>query len=261
MKYLPKNRLGGGRVSHAKKALTLALVFIVGAALFSFFDNALTTAVSPLWRAENRFSRSLGGVADFFSTRQVLRDENAALREKVASLELENSALSLSQAENARLLSLLNRTGDRGGITVSVLTHPPQSPYDLLVVDAGESEGVTLGARVYLPEGPEVGTVTQVFPSFSRVKLFSSAGEKTQAVLERFEVPVELEGRGGGNFKIVLPRETLVEVGDRILSGSLNPHLVGVVEEVNLEPTDSFKEVLAKSPANIFEVRFLTVRP
>lgn len=258
MTYLPRNR---GRRGHGRQALWLLAIFLLGALFFSLFDNLLTRAVSPLWRGENAFSRSLAGFGDFFRTRASLREENASLSERLASLELENAALSLSEAENERLLGLMGRLGEAAGVTVSVLTHPPQSPYDLLVVDAGEREGIAAGSRVFLPEGPEVGTVTQVFPGFSRVRLLSSSGEKTQALLERFEVPVEVEGRGGGNFKIVLPRETPVEVGDRILSGSIRPHLVAVVEEVSLEPTDSFKEVLAKSPANIFSVRYLTIRP
>ncbi len=239
----------------------LAVVFIAAAFVLSLFDNALTHAVSPLWRGENRLSRSLAHIGDIFKTNSTLRKENAALEEKVSSLELAVSASALLASENERLLSLLGRTVDAGGVTAAVLTHPPQSPYDLIVVDAGAQEGIVAGSKAYLPEGPEVGAVTQVFPGFSRVKLLSTAGEKTQAVLERSEIPVELEGRGGGNFKIVLPRETEVQIGDRILSGSLHPHLVATVEEVNLEPTDSFKEVLAASPANIFSVRFLIIRP
>lgn len=179
----------------------------------------------------------------------------------MTSLELEVSALSLYRSEAERLLALLGRQAEQGGVAASVLTHPPQSPYDLLVIDAGERDAIAVGSKVFLPEGQELGVVTQVFPSFSRVKLLSTAGEKTPAVLERHEVSVELVGQGGGNFKVVVPRETEVEVGDRILSANLDSSLVAIVAEVNLEPTDSFKEVLAKSPANIFTIRYITVRP
>lgn len=236
-------------------------IFIIGAGVFALFDNLIITAVSPLWRAENSFSRSLSNIGTFFKTRDGLISENATFKDRLASLELELSASSLRQSENERLLELLGRHSEAGGIAVSVLTHPPQSPYDLLVVDAGERENVILGARAFLPEGPEVGVVTQVSPSFSRVKLLSTSGEKTQAVLERNQVGVMLEGMGGGNFKIILPRETAVEVGDKVLSANLQSSLLAIVEEVNLEATDSFKEVLARSPVNIFTIRLLTIRP
>ncbi len=258
MKYLPRSRARGG---HGRKALVLLAIFIIGALFFSFFDNFVTTLVSPLWRAENRFSRSLSGVGDFFKFRSTLIRENEELHSRLSSLELEVSTLSLAKSESERLLALLGRQSQAGGIAAAVLTHPPQSPYDLLVIDAGARDAVTEGAKVFLPEGPEVGVVTQVFPSFSRVRLLSTAGEKTAAVLERHDVPVELVGQGAGNFKIVLPREAEVAVGDRILSANLQSSLVAIVEEVSLEATDSFKEVLARSPMNVFSIRFLTIKP
>lgn len=258
MKYLPRNRVRGG---YSKRAVLLGAIFLIGAGMFTLLDNFIITAVSPLWRAENSFSRSLSSISAFFKTREDLINENSTLKDRLASLELELSASSLRQSENERLLELLGRHSEAGGIAVSVLTHPPQSPYDLLVVDAGERESVLLGARAFLPEGPEVGVVTQVSPSFSRVKLLSTSGEKTQAVLERHQVVVTLEGMGGGNFKIILPRETEVEVGDKVLSANLQSSLLAIVEEVNLEATDSFKEVFARGPVNVFTIRFLTIRP
>ena len=258
MNYLPRNRNKG---LYPRGIAFLVGLFLVGAVIFSLFNNFLIKAVSPLWRAENGFSRVLGKSVDFFHTRATLAEENANLREKITSLEVELSTLTLIRDSQASLLNLLGREASHVGITASILTHPPQSPYDLIIVDAGSRESVEVGARVALPEGPEIGTVAQVFSSFSRVKLFSTPNEKTQAILERHEVPVELVGAGGGNFKIVVPRDTQVEVGDRILSAGLTASLLAVVGEVNLEPTDSFKEVLAKGPANIFSVRFIQILP
>ena len=63
-----------------------------------------------------------------------------------------------------------------------------------------------------------------------------------------------------GNFQIEVPRETVVERGDRVLSADIFLHLVAVVEDVSVEPTDSFKEVLARSPANIFNIRYVIIR-
>lgn len=258
MKYLPRNKVRGG---YGRKVLFLLAIFILGVLFFSLFGNLITRAISPLWRGENAISRSFSHVGEYFHTRGALIQDNLSLREKVSSLELELSALALSRSETERLLNLLGRQVSGNGVVVSVLTHPPQSPYDLLVVDAGERDGIAQGSKVFLPEGPEVGIVSQVFSDFARVKLLSSSGEKTQAVLERGEVPVEVLGQGGGNFKIVVPRETEVEVGDRILSGDLQASLIAIVSEVDLEPTDSFKEIFAKSPTNIFSVRFLTIKP
>lgn len=258
MKYLPRSRVRG---IYSKKVVFFLGLFIALALLLSFFDTFIVRVISPLWRAENTVTRVFSKSFDFFSFRNTLIQENTSLKERLFSLELELSALAQSRAENELLLTLLGRRGDRKGISATILTHPPQSPYDLLVVDAGSRDAVVVGAQVTLPEGPEVGVVSDVYDGFSRVRLFTTPGEKTQGVLERYQVPVELEGRGGGNFKVVVPRDTEVVVGDRILSAALNASLIAIVGEVNLEATDSFKEVLAKSPANIFTVRFLTILP
>ena len=258
MNYLPRSRQ---RARYARKIFWLIGSFLLAAAIFALFNNLLIKAVSPLWRAENGLSRTLGKTLDFFQTRAALVEENVRLKERVASLELEVATLFFNRDDKASLLTLLGRSMADEGMAASILTRPPQSPYDLIIIDVGLREQVTEGARVALPEGPEIGTVSQVFPSFSRVKLFSTPSEKTQAVLERYEMPVELVGAGAGNFKIVVPRDTPVEIGDRILSARLDATLLAVVAEINLESTDSFKEILAKGPANIFSVRFIKILP
>ena len=146
-------------------------------------------------------------------------------------------------------------------VVAAVLTHPPQTPYDVIIIDAGSDESIILGSQVHLPEGPVLGVVSEVFPRRARVRLFSAAGEETNAVLERNNIPVVLVGTGGGNFKMILPRDIAVEKGDRILTANITSRLLAVVEEVSIQSTDSFKEVLAKSPTNIFTLRFVFVTP
>lgn len=258
MNYLPKSRV---RNQYSKKAIGLAAIFVIGIFFFSLLDTWIISAISPLWRAENSVSRTLGKTVDFFHTHNSLVEENNLLEEKVRSLELELSTLSLAMSQYDALLNLMGRTAEKSGIVVAILTHPPQSPYDLIVIDAGSNDSISLGAKAKLLEGPEMGIVSEVYPSFSKVKLFSTPGERTNAVLERHQVPVVLLGTGAGNFSISLPRDTQVEIGDRILSSSLGQSLIAVVEDIKIEPTDSFKEVLARSPANIFELRFISILP
>ena len=258
MSYLPRNRTKSLR---SRKALALIALFLVLGGILSFFDSAIISAVSRLWRAENEATGVAGETVGYLRTKSSLIKENESLKEKIASMELELSTLTLATAENERLLSLLGRSARPGSPVASVLTYPPQSPYDLIIIDAGARDGVRAGSSVALPEGPELGVVEEAMENFSRVKLYSTSGERTQAVLERTQTPVELLGSGAGNFKIVVPRDIPVEVGDRVLSAKLDAALLAVVEEVSLEATDSFKDIFAKSPTNIFNVRFVTVLP
>ena len=174
-----------------------------------------------------------------------------------------NEVLSISkeQTQENILLELVGRKQKSNMVVAAVLTHPPQTPYDVIIIDAGSNESITIGSEVSLPEGPILGVVSEVFSKRAKVKLFSASGEETNAILERNNVPIILVGTGGGNFRLTLPRDIAIEKGDRILSPDITSRLLATVGEVSVRPTDSFKEVLAKGPTNIFALRFVFITP
>ncbi|MDP3763825.1 MAG: rod shape-determining protein MreC [bacterium] len=227
--YLQKNRL---RHPYLKRILTLSAIFLFGAIIFSFLDTFIISVVSPIWKVRNTITTGN-----------------------------ETPPVSKEQTQENKLLELLGRKQNTNVIVAAVLTHPPQTPYDVIIIDAGSNDSVTMGSEVSLPEGPILGVVYEVFSRKARVKLFSAAGEETDAVLERGDAPVTLIGLGGGNFKLILPRDVVVEKEDRILSADISSRLLAVVEEIDIRSTDSFKEVLAKSPTNIFAIRFVFITP
>ncbi len=258
MNSLPRNR--PTRV-YLKLVFTALGIFLLVWAILSFFGGALVTVVSPLWQAENSFSRVVKKTWSHLESRQELVDQNFDLKGRVSSLELEVASLKISLEQERAFYALLGRAPVGGEVVASVVARPPQSPYDVILIDAGSREGVTEDARVYLPEGPALGLITEVFNSSAKVKLFSTAGEKLDAVLERGSVPVVLEGRGAGNFRLKIPREVEVFAGDKIVTGDTEFSLLAVVEVVNVNPTDAFQEVLARSPINIFSLRLVSIIP
>ena len=80
------------------------------------------------------------------------------------------------------------------------------------------------------------------------------------ATLERNNVPVEIVGLGSGNFKIKVPRDVSVEKEDKIFFNN-SDDLMAIVEDVTMKPTDSFKDILAKSPTNVFTIELLLIEP
>jgi len=227
--YLPKNRL---RRPYLRRILVLVAIFIFGAVILSFFDASIISVVSPIWKAKN-----------------------------IITTGSEIPSILKEQTQENILLELVGRKQKANMVVASVLTRPPQTPYDVIVIDAGLNESITIGSEVSLPEGPILGVVSEVFSKSAKVKLFSASGEETNAVLERNNVPVILIGIGGGNFRLALPRDIAIEKGDRILSSDIASRPLATVADVSVRPTDSFKEVLAKSPTNIFALRFVFVAP
>ncbi|KKT96743.1 MAG: hypothetical protein UW97_C0003G0004 [Parcubacteria group bacterium GW2011_GWA2_45_15] len=227
--YLPKNRL---RHAYLRRIITLVAIFISGAVIFSLLDAIIISIISPIWKIKN-----------------VIITGNV-----IPSLPEE-------QTQKNILLELVGRKQESNIVIAAVLTRPPQTPYDVIIIDAGSNESLTIGSEVSLPEGPILGIISEIFPKSAKVKLFSASGEETNAVLERNNVPVTLVGSGGGNFKLTLPRDIAIEKGDRILSPDITSRPLATVGEISVRPTDSFKEVLAKSPTNIFSLRFVFVTP
>jgi cell shape-determining protein MreC len=229
--------------------------------VFSFLRNPLTNLISPLWKNSNIFSRALLGTAAVIRSKESLETENQSLKAELDSY----SALAISSraAEDSRdeILANFNRASTTPGIASAVLVHPPETPYDILIIDAGSTEGVIVGDRVSTPEGVVVGQVFEISTHTSRVNLYSSSANKTDAVLERNSLPVTLIGQGGGNFEFDLPKGVPVSIGDKILSPDIRAEMVAVVGDVESDPTDSLEHVYAKSIINISTIRFVLVKP
>ncbi|MDB5254391.1 MAG: Rod shape-determining protein MreC [Parcubacteria group bacterium] len=254
--FRPRNRDG---VTYRKRIGTVFAVVIVLGLFFSFADSLIIRIVSPLWSGEGALARGMENISGYFRTKNALIEENQNLRTRVASQDLALVQSRTNTSSSEEILSHLGRVASSSGIAASVLVHPPETPYDILIIDAGSSEGVTVGQKVLLPEGPEIGKVVETFSHQSRVHLFSSSGEQTAAILERNMTPVTLIGQGGGSFEIELPRDVAVEVGDKIISPDIRSALIGVVGGVDAAPTDSFKKVLVGSVENMYSLRFVLI--
>ncbi len=258
MPYLPKNR---SHRSYKKELVSILAILAIGSVFFSYFDAVLMRIAAPIWSAENAVSMKFWSMTEYFKTKSSLIKENEALRRQVESdavaIELNKTLLGVRES----LLAAYGRTPAGSGIAASVLVRPPVTPYDVVVVDAGEENGVKVGDSVSLPEGGRIGTVIEAFDKISKVKLYSTSGDKNRAILERGGVPIELLGQGGGSLLFTLPREIPVVVGDRILSPNVVSPLIRVVEDVGVTPTDSFKNILVQGVAPVQSLRFVLIEP
>lgn len=257
--YLPRNNKRSEKPY--RRLILLATFLVLGAAGLSLSDGWLSYAAKPIWSGKNIIGRGALNSLEWFRSKEALIRNKASLEDKLASQEAELASLRDVKERELELLSMLGRPSSDRAVFAAVLVRPPETPYDIIVIDAGSNQGLEEGSPVSLPEGPLLGRVSEVQARTSKVRLYSSDGEKTNAVLERHGLPVTLMGQGGGNFKLVLPRDAEVEVGDRILSADVFAELIAVVGEVNMRPTDSFKEVLARGAANLFDLRFVMVEP
>ncbi len=231
--------------------MVLTLLFFTRGVIFSL--------VSPIWKGSNAFSQTFKNLSEQFSSKESLILANQALGQQLISANQTIASLHGAADERDTLLAIYGRSATTTGIAATVLVHPPQTSYDMIVVDAGADEGVKSGALVRLPEGGVIGRVSEVVAHEAQVELSSSNGVKTNAVLERGNVPVTLVGAGGSIFKVDLPKNILAVVGDRVIETGVRGELVGVVREVETSPSDSAEHLLIQSIANVSALRFVLI--
>jgi cell shape-determining protein MreC len=141
----------------------------------------------------------------------------------------------------------------------AILAKPSQSLYDTLLIDIGVAEGIKTGDIVFALGNVPIGRIDVVYPNSSKVILFSSPGETTQAVISNKNIFLELVGRGGGNFEMVMPKDLTLQKGDQIVMPGLNSYLLATVETIISDPRDPLNKALLTSPVNIEEQKFVEV--
>ena len=215
-------------------------------------------------------------LGSYFFSKNNLYLENQELQDRLAEDEAKRINYDTLLSENISLKEILGRLPAEGAGNVvlgAILSKPNQSPYDTLVVDLGEKDGLKVGSMVFARGFIPIGRVAEIYPNFSKIILFSTAGEKTQVVVSigtsndaslvadsvDQNLFMELVGRGGGNFEMTLPIDIVLVKGNQVVLPSINPRVVAVVETIISDPRDPFTKALLVSPVNIQELKFVQV--
>jgi len=245
-----------------QKALVGVAFFIllILTPLWGFLERGVQNIVAPFWRGGGALGeRALSISTAFVSEKEALVKKNTELEEQLAILSTKLLDRNLLVEENLLLQEELNRDvyGD-SSIAARVLSSPGISPYDTLVLDIGEKDGVAVGDEVFVTGSTAIGDIIEVFGRTSRARLNSSSGQEF-AVLISGNITAIAKGRGGGNFIIELPRDAEVNIGDNVSTASSAGNILGFVEHIEVDPNDPFQKIFLKSPVNIFDISWVEV--
>lgn len=262
MNYLLKSRRTP--VPRRRQLLISFVIFAVILSLFfffpSFFSSTFSYVARMVWSSEQILLNQTEGLTTFFASRTQLVKNNESLKNALSDISLERITNTVLRAENARLREILNRPLDGKSILASVLVRPPRTPFDILIIDAGENDGIKKDSIV-TSDGVLLGRIVSVENHTSQVGLFSTTKEKTLGIISRTGESVELEGSGGGNFVLVSPRSFDVVVGDIVTAPSIDTFVIGEVMHINSDPSSSFQVALLKNPINLNSLRWVMVSP
>jgi cell shape-determining protein MreC len=261
--YLQRSRQQRRRF-FSRSTLIVVVVIAVALALLIWGGRSVEkfamSVGGPIAAVYTSFKDEIVFMGAFMSSRSNLINENRKLENLLAENQAKMIRFDSLFQEHQALLEAYSRSPFAGSVVLgNVIAKPPQSPYDIVLVDAGSSSGVSLGSRVYGLGGIPLGRIGETTESQAKVVLFSSVGEDNQAVIERTGATVAIKGVGGGNLESEVGQDLDIVAGDKILLPQFNGALVATVVEVDKTATSAYKKVLYRTPINIFHLRFVEI--
>lgn len=253
-------------VTEKRSRLTTFVISISILGLFLihyFFPGAYARMFYPvttvLWKSESGILGFFGDALKMVVSKHSLIVENKELNQEIARRDASVLLIDSLKEENEKLKATLGRTGKGNDILGVVLTRPPVSLYDTLVLDVGRTDGVDVGNNVYVDGDTLIGTVVESYDHQSKVSLFSTPDRVVPVLVGGSNTSAQAVGRGLGNFVITIPVEVGIQEGDMIVLPQIRPHIFGVVEKIIVDSSDSLQTVLFKSPVNMNSLRFVEV--
>lgn len=262
MSFLQKNKAFLIR-DHAKRGILIPMIIVIFfITIFSldYTRNILFISGSPLWFLKNSLSSFIVENAKLLNSKTSLIRENDLLKEQLISKNKEQVLFELLRKENEDLKNILNRNkANQKLVLASVLVKPFLSPYDTLIIDIGDQDGIKAGDQVLVEGYIFIGYIKEVYHDTSKVVLYSSPGEKVKVLIGESNITKEAIGLGGGNFSVEIPREIDIKEGDSIVIPSISTNIFGTVEKIDFKESDSFQTILFKNPVNISELKWVEV--
>ena len=261
MSYLLDKKIR--RSKFLKYALFAALalfLFYFRAGIWNGLSRFSAFVFRPVFVLGNSAGEKMSELGAYFYSKNSLSLENEDLKTRLLAQEAQIANYNSLADENTKLKEILARKPEKADFLLSaVLSKPDKSPYDTLIIDAGSNLGVKLGAKVFALGNIPIGYVAGVYQNTSRVILFSNPGESTEVAVGGKDTFMELLGRGGGNFEMILPRDFTIEAGTEVSLPGINPFVVATVKSIISDPRDAYQKALLISPVNVFELKFVEI--
>ncbi|MDQ3245058.1 MAG: hypothetical protein M3P22_01805, partial [bacterium] len=188
--------------------ILLLLVIVFYNPMFRGLSYIFHIISRPVLILTNTIGGKIYNMQSFLESKNILLKENETLRNKLNENEANMANYNSILAENTKLKEDWGRKKENTNMIVAtILSKPNISLYDTLIIDIGENNNIKIGNNVFAFGSVPIGRVREVYKNSSKVVLFSTGGEKTQVVLSGQDIFLELVGRGGGNFEMIIPRD------------------------------------------------------
>ena len=253
----------------------LIILFIFRVGVWNGLSKVSEIVFHPVIFLGQKIEEGFKDIGSYFVSKNYLYNQNQKLQAEVSFDDARMANYDSVMADDTSLKLILNRKDSKTNmILAAVLSKPNQSPYDTMLIDIGTNEGAKKGNVVFALGNVPIGSISDVYPDSAKVILFSNPGETTQAVISASvnadgtlstttpSAPnafVQVVGRGGGNFEMVMPKDFNFQVGGQVVLPGINSYVLAIFQKVISDPRNSFTKVLLTSPVNIQSLKFVEV--
>ncbi len=199
-------------------------------------------------------------IVDTTTPKKILVERQQQLQEENQKLQAQLLGVQLIEDENKSLRTILDYPKlATTEITAYVVSKPTQSVYNRVIIDRGERDGVIVGDKIIAGENGYIATIDQVSDTTSSGTLVSSNFFKGDAVITRLGITVPVTGKGSGNFELHVPRDLDVRDGDVMTLPGAPNFVFGIIKTIQFDERDPYQTVLARTPVNVQELKFVRV--
>jgi cell shape-determining protein MreC len=237
--------------------LLFILIFLLGV-LPGFLFSVSTIFAKGSLSFKERILSGYDISSSYFTTRNELVDQNERLLDIVSQIDGYKNHNQILIDENEALKNI--RDGiDGQDIIANVVTLPPQTAFDIMVIES--SEHVNIGNKVLSESGVLIGEVVETRKNISKVKLLSSPRNTFFVENARTGERYELVGRSVGNYSTSLPKESDIKTDDvLIIRSEIMVSPVAKVGAVEIRESSPFLTAYAVSPVSIFSLQHVVIK-
>lgn len=250
------------RVFKNKKILlTLAVVLLlIFLSFFWFrdFQSLLSRATSPIQAGFNISSQK---IYNFFKVLTILPNlsyENKNLKKENLKLTLEIIRLQELARENEALRAQLNLEAEIGIklLMARVIGREPQNLAQLLSINKGSKENVSIGMPVLNRQGALVGKISHTSTSASQVLLATDPNSSINGLIQESRATGIVKGKYGlGMLMEMICQNEEAKIGDIVITSGLGGEFpqgvfIGKVNKIIESETEIFKKAWIKPAVN-----------
>lgn len=235
--------------------LPITVLVVLGVIVFIFRYSIIN-----LFPAVFNNGTNISGITE---SKKSLTTKNSTLQQQVVELQAQIAENALLRTDNESLRSLLKYTKNPEQLitTAAVLSNPKASVLGQIIINQGINAGINAGDLIVVGDHVLLGTVEKVYEKTAAVNMYSSSGfhNENGFVIKNLGIRVDGKGNGNGNFNLQVPNTLQVVDGDVIILPQYPERVVGVIKSIESDPRDPFQKVIARTPININELKFVQV--